>query len=90
MADDLSQLWSRIEALEKAVSMLIEVQLSSAQTTSLTEELRTQLAEVKASLSNLPPRSSSPAEITVGRINVREPDGTLRMTISNQDRAPNG
>ena len=49
-----------------------------------------QLVEVKTALSDGPLRSSSPAEVTVGRINVREPDGTLRMVIANQDRAPDG
>ncbi len=34
------------------------------------------------------PESTNPAEITVQRINLVEPDGTLRMVISNHARLP--
>ena len=92
MIDEFSQLWSRLEGIERAIMALIDIQqrqLTSA-ASPLTNELRSQLAEIKTSLAELPARSDSPPEIKVGQIKVVEPNGTLRMSISNQDRAPNG
>ena len=92
MTNEFERIWARIEGLERAVAALVDIQqrqLTSA-ASPLTNELRSQLAEIKTALAELPARSDSPPEIKVGQIKVVEPDGTLRMTISNQDRAPNG
>ena len=89
MTDEFSQLWTRIETLERAVAVLIDVQQQKlASTTAATDgnvttAMKAQLSEIKASLAGSSSRQETPAEINVGRINVREPDGTLRVAISN-------
>ncbi|MCE3589988.1 hypothetical protein LXJ59_25705, partial [Escherichia coli] len=37
---------------------------------------------------NAGPKTATFATIDVQRINIREPDGTLRMTIASRDRMP--
>ncbi len=94
MADEFERIQARLDTFERAIATLIDVQQHALDIANvdhqMAHELRAQLAEVKATLTAAVTPSTQPREVNVGRINVREPDGTLRMAITNQDRAPNG
>ena len=96
MTNEFERIWARIEGLERAVASLIDVQqqqlatASAAVNQNITTDLQAQLSEIKTSLTGSTAREAAPAEITVGRINVVEPDGTLRLAIYNQVGVPDG
>lgn len=102
-ADELSLIWQQIDTLHATVAALVEVQrvLLAGQRSPQAEQLRQRLDELRGQLqplrraiagrieSDVAPAVTRPiARLDVQRIDVREPDGTLRLTISNKATAP--
>lgn len=102
-ADELSLIWQQIDTLHATVAALIEVQrlLLVSQRSPQSEQLLGRLDELRGQLQPLrraiagrieadgaPPVARPITRLEVQRIDVREPDGTPRLTISNKMSAP--
>jgi len=102
-ADELSLIWQQIDTLHATVAALVEVQRAllasqrspqAAQLMSRLDELRGQLQPLRRAIAGrieadgAQPVSRPIGRLDVQRIDVREPDGTLRLTISNKAMAP--